>query len=107
MRSKVHAMRLLNVKDADAPGYCQISACAWIKNSMIQSDSRGNAKHNRSVRGYPKIEWTKLREIEMKLGILFRYNHAMAMLSGVFDPGGDDVLNIGGNAQKRKSRHFW
>ena len=56
-------------------------------------------------RGYPKIEWTKLRENEA--WDIFRYNHAMAMLSGVFDPGGDDVLNISGIAQKRKSRHFW
>ena len=102
--SKIHAMRLLNVKDADAPGFCRfpISLDQEFYDSLTAEEMQSTTDR----RGYPKIEWTKLRD-RNEAWDLFRYNHAMAMLAGVFDPGGDDVLNIGGSSQKRKSRHFW
>ena len=60
--SKVHAMRLLNVKDADAPGFCRFPI-SLDQEFYDSADSRGNAKSQPiGRRGYPKIEWTKLRD---------------------------------------------
>ena len=102
--SKVHAMKLLNVKDPDAPGYCRFPLA--LDQEFYDSLTAEEMQSTTDRRGYPKIEWTKLRD-RNEAWDLFRYNHAMAMLSGVFDPGGDDVLNIAGSAPRRKSRHFW
>ena len=101
--SKVHAMKLLNVKDPDAPGYAHFNLA--LDSEFYDSLTAEEMQSTTDRRGYPKIEWTKLRENEA--WDIFRYNHAMAMLSGVFDPGGDDVLNTAGSSTKRKSRHFW
>ena len=102
--SKVHAMKLLNVKDGDAPGFCRFNIS--LDQEFYDSLTAESMQSTTDRRGYPKIEWTKLRD-RNEAWDLFRYNHAMAMLSGVFDSEGDDVLNVAGSAQKRKSRHFW
>ena len=58
--SKIHAMRLLNVKDADAPGFCRfpISLDQEFYDSLTAEEMQSTTDR----RGYPKIEWTKLRE---------------------------------------------
>ena len=102
--SKIHAMRLLNVKDPDAPGFCRFNIS--LDQEFFDSLTAESMQSTTDRRGYPKIEWTKLRD-RNEAWDLFRYNHAMAMLSGVFDSEGDDVLNTAGSSPKRKSRHFW
>ena len=102
--SKVHAMRLLNVKDADSPGFCRfpLSLDSEFYDSLTAEEMQTGVDR----RGYAKVVWTKLRDRNEAFDI-FRYNHAMAMLSGVFNDEGADVLNVAGESTKRKSRHFW
>ena len=102
--SKIHAMRLLNVTDADAPGYCRFPIS--LDSEWFESLTAEEMLSTTDRRGYPKIEWTKLRDRNEAWDI-FRYNHSMAMLSGVFNDEGAAVLNVAGSSSRRKSRHFW
>lgn len=102
--SKVHAMRLLNVEDKEAPGYCHFSIA--LDQAFYDSLTAEEMQSTLDRRGYPKIEWVKLRERNEAFD-LFRYAHAMAMLSGVFHDDGNDILNVVGENTKRASRHFW
>ena len=102
--SKVHAMKLLNVKDPDAPGYCRFPLA--LDQEFYDSLTAEEMQSTVDRRGYPKIEWVKLRERNESFDI-FRYNHAMGLLSGVFNDAGEAVLNVDGSSSRRKSRHFW
>lgn len=102
--SKIHAMRLLNVDDPDAPGYCRFSI--HLDQAFFDSLTAEEMQQTLDRRGYPKIEWVKLRERNEAFDI-FRYAHAMAMLSGVFHDDGEEIMNLAGSNTKRASRHFW
>ena len=102
--NKVHAMRLLNVTEPDAPGYCRFNIV--LDQEFYDSLTAEEMQTTLDRRGYPKIEWVKLRERNEAFD-LFRYAHAMAMLSGVFHDDGDEILNLAGSNPRRPSRHFW
>ena len=56
-------MKLLNVKDPDAPGYCSFSTLA-LDQEFYDSLTAEEMQSTTDRRGYPKIEWTKLRPNE-------------------------------------------
>ena len=56
--SKVHAMKLLNVKDPDAPGYLSFSAIA-LDQEFYDSLTAEEMQSTVDRRGYPRIEWVR------------------------------------------------
>ena len=100
--SKVMAMNFLHVKDPEAPGYCtfplhvddEFFDSLTAEEQTVSFDRQGNAV----------IEWKKVRE-RNEVWDLFRYSYAMAMIAGIFNDDGDEIMNVQGT-QRRQARIF-
>ena len=100
--SKVNAMRLLHVTEPEAPGYCSFPL--HIDDEFFDSLCSESQILSYDRRGFPVISWKKDFE-RNEIWDLWRYCHALAMIAGIFNEDGEDIMNVQGT-QRRASRIF-